>query len=351
MDAAPPRKTWHWTLRIPWFLARWSVYLLGSLWAFGAVCYDGPMRPPDNLILAVPWAVVALVVLLFVRGPWRKGLTWVACFAAVLVPWGLKRPSNDRDWQTGWERTGWVELDGDLVTFHNFRNFDHGLDGATTVNWETRMVHLSNLRGLDYFQDNFMENGLIAHPLLSFDFGPDGRVVLDITTRREAHEAFSLFGGLYKLFELSYQFGDERDFVRVRTNVRHEPVYLYRSQFPRAQVLAVFLDTVRSQNDLRRKPRFYNVLTGNCTTSLRAQTPAPSRARFDYRMIVNGRLDELLHERGGFVTEGLDFEALRQQALINEAALVAHDDPEFSNRIRQGRTGFTDAFVPAGGPE
>ena len=33
---------------------------------------------------------------------------------------------------------------------------------------------------------------------------------------------------MFKQFELIYVVGDERDLVRVRTNYRGEPVYLYR---------------------------------------------------------------------------------------------------------------------------
>ena len=37
---------------------------------------------------------------------------------------------------------------------------------------------------------------------------------------------------------------------------------------------------------------------------------------------------------------GLSLEDLVKQASINEAAKAAHDDPEFSKRIREGLVGF-----------
>lgn len=43
---------------------------------------------------------------------------------------------------------------------------------------------------------------LLAHPMLCFDFGEDGRVVLSGETRREVGEPFSAFGGFYKMFVL-----------------------------------------------------------------------------------------------------------------------------------------------------
>ena len=69
----------------------------------------------------------------------------------------------------------------------------------------------------------------MAHPMLSFDFGDEGHVLLSIETRKETHESFSAIGGIYKMFELQYIFGDEADFVRVRTNIRDEPCYIYRT--------------------------------------------------------------------------------------------------------------------------
>jgi hypothetical protein len=255
------------------------------------------------------------------------------------VPWLAIRPRQDRDWQTNWAKTGWVERSGDALTFHNFRNFDYTPDGEVTERWETRTVHLSNLRALDVFLDKF-GGELIAHPIVSFDFGPDGFVALSVETRREKGEAYSEFGGLYKMFELQYVFGDERDLVRVRTNVRKEPVYLYRVKISPERLRQRFHDCVKVLNELHDRPRFYNVLTANCTTSLRAQTPKGRRMPFDSRMLANGRLDELAYEWGSIETGGLPFPELQEQALINDLAQGAHDDPAFSTRIREGRAGL-----------
>ena len=263
----------------------------------------------------------------------------MSCFALVLGPWLIIRPSNDRNWQPDWAQTGRVEIRNDTVTFYNLRNFDYGLDGTKTERWQTRIVNLSNIRGVDYFQDNF-GGDLWAHPILSFDFGPDGYVALSIETRREVGESFSQFGGLYKMFELQYIFGDEADLIRVRTNIRREPVYLYRSNLSVELAKQLFLDSVAAHNGLFENPRFYNVVSANCTTSLRTQTAAKNRNPLDKRLLFNGRLDELLYERNPLVSDVLPFHDLRAQALINDVALNAHKDLKFSKRIREGRPGF-----------
>lgn len=333
---APPFRRWPKRL---WILLRWTIYLLGALWAFGAVWADGPLPMDGNLILASAWGLVTLTYLCCLHSPAKRGAAWLACILFVAVPWSLKQPSNERTWAPEWGKTGRVDIEGDTVTFHHLRNFGWQPDGSFTERWETRTVRLSQLRGIDYFHNPFAGD-FMAHPILSYDFGPDGRVALSVETRREVGEEFSLVGGLYKQAELQYLFGNERDFIRTRTNVRDEPIHLYRADFTAERIRASFLESVAAQNRLAACPTFYNILTRNCTTSLWTQKAAGQRQPFDHRILFNGRLDELIYERGGIVTGGLPFPELRRQALINEAALAAHDDPEFSERIRAGRVGF-----------
>lgn len=340
-DTEPPR---HYRV-----LAGIGRFLLGVLailviaYCFGAIYFDGPLGPAastSNALLAWAWLVVVLVLLLaFRRRPLARWITLVVAVAAVLLPWSTIRPSNDRDWKPDFAETGWVEVEGDRLTFHETRNFDYTIDGEVTERWETRVHHLSKLEGIDYFHDAF-GGDLLAHPIMSFDFGEEGHLCLSIETRRETTESFSTLGGLFKMFELQYIFGDERDFIRVRTNIRHEPVYLYHTRAGPAHAREMLMESISVQNEMREQPRFYNVLTSNCTTSIRAQTPSEQRQAFDWRMLVNGRLDEYVYETKGLVDGGLPFPELRAQALINEAAEAAHADPDFSGRVRAGRIGF-----------
>jgi hypothetical protein len=320
----------------------WLLGAIAALYLFGVIHFDGPLGNPastGNLALAWGWAALLAVAMFVVRKPRARLLAFAALAALVVVPWSFKKPSNDRDWRPEFERTGWAEIEGDVITFHNVRNFGWIDADHYTERWETRTHHLSALRGIDYFHDAFGGRRL-AHPILSFDFGDEGHLCLSIETRREKTESFSTFGGLYKMFELQYVFGTEEDFIRVRTNIRDEPVYLYRLRAGQTKATEVLMESIAVQNVLREHPRFYNVLTANCTTSLRAQKPAPEREAFDWRMIVNGRLDEYVHEKGAIVDEGMGFEELRPHCLINEAARSAPTGPAFSRAIREGRPGY-----------
>src|SRR5437899_2772175 len=66
----------------------------------------------------------------------------------------------------------------------------------------------------------------MTHPILSFDFGPQGHLCFSIETRPEWARLTSPLEGWQ--FELIYIAADERDVVRLRTNFKSEDLYLYR---------------------------------------------------------------------------------------------------------------------------
>lgn len=100
------------------------------------------------------------------------------------------------------------------------------------------------------------------------------------------------------------------------------------------------MEYVTTLNELRTQPRWYNAITTNCTTAIRGQHPAGKRLPWDWRILVNGKADSLLYERGYIETGGLPFAVLREKALINPAAKAADTSPDFSFLIRQHRPGF-----------
>ena len=104
------------------------------------------------------------------------------------------------------------------------------------------------------------------------------------------------------------------------------------------------MEYVSTINSLRERPRWYNALTTNCTTAIRTQHPTSERAPWDWRMLVNGKGDEMLHERNMIFTGGLPFAELRQKALINPSAQAADKAEDFSRLIRDGRPGFSPSL-------
>jgi len=312
-----------------------TVGLLLLLWTFGAIYFDGPFPGGGNLTLAILWILLLAGLLLFrARSRRESWLIFAGCLAIVFIPWSLKRPSNDRNWAPEYARSAGAVSDGDAVTFTNFRNFGYALDGTVTERWETRTVHLSKLQGIDFIL-NYWGSPWIAHPIFSFDFGDEGHVAFSIETRREQGEVYTTLGGLYKLYELTYLVGDERDFIRVRTNIRKdEDAYLFRLAVTPERARERFLEYVAEIRAIHDQPRFYNVITANCTTAIRSQMQASQRGIPDWRLLLNGKLDEMFFEKGLLVAKGFSLAVLKEKGHLDDRALEAHDDPEFSKKIR-----------------
>ena len=318
------------------------MYLLGIVWATGAVYYDAPLPNEGDWgrsLLAIGYALVMLLTMVALGSGWRRFLGWTISMGIVAIPWSLKAPSSRTDWKPGGARLPSAHVEGTSVTFHNFRHFQYDPKGKTNERWESRTVDLSKLKGLDFVHHE-LPNSPLAHPLLSFDFGEDGHIAFSVEIRYREGQAFSPLRGLDKQYDLIYLAGDERDFFQERALVRSEPVRLYRLIYPLERIREIFHETIAAMNALRSKPRFYNSLTANCTTSYLRQAPDGKRPNFDYRIILNGFMESLLYERGVIATDGLSLEKLVQRASINDAAEKAREDPAFSRRIREGRPGF-----------
>jgi hypothetical protein len=308
------------------------VGIIPAAWAFGAVWFDGPFGA-GNKIAAAMVAVAFMVVLFFVRPFWRKLGVFAVLFAGVLMWWLTIKPTQDSDWQPDVAQKAWANIQGDEVTLHNVRNCDYRTEADYTPHWETRTVRLSQITGID-LAVNYWGSPWIAHPIVSFQFADAPPLCFSIETRKKLGQTYSTIGGLYRQFELIYIVADERDVIRVRTNYRKsEDIYLYRTTISPVDARERFLEYIRSLNVLRDKARWYNAITTNCTTSIRTQHAATERMPWDWRILVNGKADELLYERG-VLDHSVPFAQLKQRAYINARAQAANDAPDFSERIR-----------------
>lgn len=319
--------------------------LLLTLWTAGALYFDSPF-PALRAPAAIVYLIVVLGALLFLRRGHKGLLVAFAGFVLVALWWFSLKPTNDRNWQPDNAQTASAEINGDQVTIHNFRFCHYRTESDYTCDWETRSYNLSNLRGADIFI-TWWGPTLIAHPISSFDFGDQGHVAISIETRDEVGQSYSAIRGFYRQYMLTYIVTDERDVVRLRTNYRHNPdeeVYLFRTTLSPPMARKVFLDYLQRVNQLHTRPEWYNALTNNCTTNIAvsASEARHARVRFDYRILLNGKMDELMYEHGSLVTGGLPLPALKAQAHINPAAHAAGDSPDFSKLIRVDRVGFTN---------
>jgi GNAT superfamily N-acetyltransferase len=313
------------------------VALIAAAWAFGAVWFDGSFGTGNKLAAALV-AAALVVVLLFVRPFWRKLGIFVALFAGVLAWWLTLSPTNDSDWQPDVAQKAWADIQGDEVTLHNVRNCDYRSETDYTVRHYDKTFDLDKLKSIDlslvYWGPTY-----IAHTMLSFGFEGDGFVCFSVETRKEIGETYSTIKGFFRQYELTCVVADERDLIGLRTNYRGEQVYLYRLNESADIDRKVFLDYLRKVNSLKDRPEWYNALTDNCTTSIRSlKAPFNPDARLDWRIIVNGFIDEMLYERK-MIDTSLPFPELKKRSLINERAKGVDKSPDFSRLIRVGLPG------------
>jgi hypothetical protein len=118
--------------------------------------------------------------------------------------------------------------------------------------------------------------------------------------------------------------------------VRGETVQLYRLRGAPDKGRALLLDYVREINALAERPRWYNALTQNCTTTIWLHTKAVgSGPSLDWRLLANGYLPDLAFERGT-VNTSIGLEELKRRSDITVRARSAGAPEDFSKVIRVG---------------
>jgi hypothetical protein len=315
----------------------WFGAVVVTLWAVAAIYFD--LRIPWlRLSLAVIYGLGMLAVWIFIRRPWKLVVTATG-FATILAWWFTLQPSNNRDWQPDLAVLPYADINGDEVTIHNIRNCDYRTETDFDVQHYDRTFNLDQLRTMDLYLITW-GSPHIAHTMVSFGFTNGDYVCCSIETRKEKGEDYSAVKGLFRQFELTYVIADERDLVRLRTNYRQgEEVCLYRLQGTHEQGRKAFLEYVRRINELHEHAEWYNAITENCTTAIRTQRDVADRAPWDWRMLLNGYLDEMLYEHG-LIATNLPFAEMKKLSNINVQAKAADKAANFSQQIREGRPGF-----------
>jgi hypothetical protein len=309
----------------------WLAAFVCATWAFGALYFDFPTA---GTLAASLFVVVLVATILFVRGKLLKLAIVFGAFAVVVLWWLTLKASNNRLWQPDVAQTAWAEINGDEITIHNVRNCDYRTEMDFTPQWETRTVRVSQMTGVDV-AINFWGSPWIAHPIVSFQFSDAPPLCFSIETRKTVGQQYSAVEGLYRRYTLIYIVADERDVIRLRSNYRREDVYLYHTLASPEQARQRFREYINTVNILHESPRWYNAVTSNCTTSIRTQRAVEKRAPWDWRILLNGKIDEMLYQDHAIATGGLPFTELKQRSLINERARAADKDPDFSRLIRK----------------
>ena len=313
-----------------------ALLVMGAL-AWGAAALWFKAARGRRMAWLLLWTLFgAGLLVLLAAGRAGTALLLGACgFAAMLLWWRSLKPSNERAWADEVARAATAVVQGEQVTLHDVRNFEWRSREEFDARWETRHYDLQALRTLDMIT-SYWRGPAIAHVLFSFGFADGEYLTFSVEIRRPRSERFNELGGFFRQFELSIVAADERDVIRLRTNVRREEVYLYRIRLPAAEIRALFEIYLEQLNELARHPRFYNTVTANCTTLVYRMVQRIVRGLpFSYRVLLPGYLPEYVYSIGG-LDGRYPLAQLRTLGRIGERAHSADRSSDFSTAIRAG---------------
>jgi hypothetical protein len=322
-------------VRAALFVVTALITVLSGAWGSLALWYQLPGGPVSRTLGGTAWAlaVIALAVFAISRRSWLPLGIYAAMYAALLIWWASIAPSNNRIWSDDVARMLTGRVQGNAVTLDNVRDFIWRTDNDYDVRWETRHYDLDRLASADAVL-SYWSSKAIAHAMISFGFDDGSHVVFSVEIRKKRGDQYSSIGGFFRQFETTLVAADERDIIRVRTNVRGEDDYLYPLRMDKPTMRALFLSYVHAANALSVTPAFYNTITSNCTTIVyRMARQIDPGLPWDVRLLLTGYLPEYLYKVGA-VDRSVSVEQLRRRGRITDKAKNTSASDDFSAAIR-----------------
>ena len=247
------------------------------------------------------------------------------------------KPLANRNWIPNHARQATTVRHGDFVTIRNIRNTTYRTATDYTTRYYDATFPLAELTSVDLIEVPFKGLPSVAHVEVSFGFSDGRHLGVSVEARYEVGESYDPLGGVCNQFELIYVIADERDTIRINTDINGNDVYLYRLNLKQQEVQAMFLDMMNRANKLATQPEFYHTVRNNCASNVIAHInkARPNAVPREYRALFPGYLDHLLYDVDMIVTESKTFKEARGLAKINTLAREYGDTEYFSAGIRQ----------------
>lgn len=206
-------------------------------------------------------------------------------------------PSTTRTWADDQERVVTAERHGDTIVLRNVRAFAYAPDGGVTRRWVDRTIRLG-AADRAWFVLVPLSDALRApaHSFVSFGFGDSLTLSISVEARREVGEAYSIWRGLFRRYELVYVVGDESDLVGRRAILSANPVYRLPIKGTPEGIQTVLADMLGRADALGRVPEFYHTAWNNCTSNLVAHVNrvTPTRLPGAFASLFPGYADDVL---------------------------------------------------------
>jgi len=316
------------------------VTFVSGVWGAMALWFQLPGGAVVRTIGSLVWAIVVISLAAFAisRRSWLPLGFYLLAFGALMAWWSTIAPSNNRVWADDVAHLMSGTIDGSHVTLTNVRDFTWRTEDDHDIRWYTRTYDLDQLVSADAVL-SYWGSEAIAHAMISFGFSDGRHVVFSVEIRKKRGQQYSAIGGFFKQFEMVLTAADERDIIRVRTNVRGEDDYLYPLRMDKAAMRELFLSYVKAANQLVTTPAFYNTITSNCTTIVygMARRIDPGLP-YDVRLLLTGYLPEYLYEIGA-LDKSVSIDELRRRGRVTDRARASLPTDDFSRVIRVGLRG------------
>jgi hypothetical protein len=299
--------------------------------------FDGPLR---TALMAVMALVTLALASFWVRG--RSLHLWA--LAAVTAMLGLGwystlRPSNDREWEVDVAHGVTSDVQGNIAILSNVRNFDWRSPTDFTPRWETRRYDIDSITEVDLFTSTW-GNPDIAHVMVGFGFADGQRVVFSAEIRREKGEKYSPLAGFFRRYELVIIAADESDIIRLRTDIRNDPVEtvsLFPLTLKPGRAKELFLEYLSLADTIAVAPRWYNTAITNCTTVpwklARALTPG---IPLDRDVLLSGHFPRYLYGLG-VLSPDQPLDEVLAAAVRRPVGPAGENPAEFSRLLREER--------------
>lgn len=249
------------------------------------------------------------------------------------------KPSNNRNWEYGFEKLATVSVENNKITAKNFRDIHISGDNVTFV-YGKRTINIQDAVKTWLVFEPFPVSFLpgfkgVAHTYFIFDFKNAPPVAFSVEARREKNETYSAEMGMFNKYELIYLWVTERDATIQRAAVRKNEVYMFPLLISEKETQGLLLQLAKDTASLEGNPKFYNSLFSNCTNELAKSVnkSKPGTIPLNIALFFPGFSDTELYKLG-FIPHDKPLDEIKKEYYITPLVQKIYKDPDFSNKLR-----------------
>lgn len=245
------------------------------------------------------------------------------------------KPSNDRNWEVGFDKLTQVNISGSIVDFKNIRNYKYSQNGIESFDHIDRQVDASKITRVWFVVEPFGSLKAIAHTYLVFDFEEGDPIILSVEARREKGETYDAFTGMFNQYELIYLWSTESDQTIRRVILENNKLYMYPLNISQDKAQTFFLDLAKRTHELESTPRFYNTLFANCTNELFKTAKGSFNGIFPVHIsyFMPGYSHYMLYNNE-LIPNDKPVDEIQQQYFISDNVKEVYNQEDFSKALR-----------------